>query len=78
MTNGTARLRGIVRGRTIELDTESGLADGQQVTVLLRPVAPAGDGLRQSAGGWADAGDAIDEWLEEMQRGRQHDRPEPN
>lgn len=62
--------RGIVHGKTIELDQEPGLPDGQQVTVLVHPVLPPGEGIKQSAGGWADAGEELDIWLDEMQRSR--------
>jgi hypothetical protein len=34
----SAPLRGIVRGRTIELETEIGLPDGQNVTVLVEAI----------------------------------------
>jgi hypothetical protein len=71
-----ALLKGVVHGRTIELEQDSGLPEGQPVTVLLRPVLAPGEGIRQSAGGWAGAGDELDAWLEEIQRSRQQDRPE--
>lgn len=69
-------LKGVVHGKVIELDQEPGMPDGQQVTVALQPVLPPGEGIRQSAGAWADAGEEFDEWLDEMQRSRQQDRPE--
>lgn len=69
-------LKGVVHGRIIELETEPGWPEGQQVTVFVRPVLAAGEGIRQSAGGWADAGDGLDSWLDEMQRSRQQDRTE--
>ena len=37
---------------------------------------PPGEGIRQSAGAWADAGEEFNAWLDEMQRSRQKDRPE--
>lgn len=76
MPTADTPLKGIVHGRTIELDAEPGFADGQEVTVVLRPAPVPGDGIKQSAGGWADAGDAIDDWLDEMQNSRQQDRLE--
>jgi hypothetical protein len=69
-------MKGTVHGKVIELDQEPGLPDGQQVTVALQPVLPPGEGIRQSAGAWADAGEELDAWLDEMQRSRQRDRPE--
>jgi hypothetical protein len=76
MASAQTLLKGIVRGKLIELEQESGLPDGQQVTVTVQPVLPPGEGIRQSAGAWADAGEELDAWLDEMQRSRQQDRPE--
>jgi len=50
-------LRGIVRGRIIELQGDPGFDDGQQIEVELRPLANDrqwGDGIRRSAGSLAD------------------------
>jgi|GraSoiStandDraft_35_1057300.scaffolds.fasta_scaffold1549290_1 hypothetical protein len=69
-------LRGVVHGKTIQLDQEPGLPDGQQVAVALRPMLPPGEGIRQSAGAWSDAGEELADWLKEMQISRQQDRPE--
>jgi len=69
-------LQGVVHGKTIELDREPGLPDGQPVTVTVQPGLPRGEGIRQSAGAWADAGQEFDNWLDETQRSRQQDRPE--
>ena len=38
MTQSSTPLRGIVRGRTIELESEPGLPDGQKVTVTVQAV----------------------------------------
>jgi hypothetical protein len=65
-------LKGVVRGKTIVLEQEPGLPDGQEVAVV---VLPPGEGIRQSAGVWADAGEELDRWLKETQRNRQLDRP---
>ncbi len=70
-------LKGVVRGRTIELEEELGMPDGQPVSVFVRRLLPPGEGIRQSAGAWSDAGDELDVWLDEMQRSRQQDRSEP-
>ncbi|HEX6984877.1 MAG TPA: hypothetical protein VF170_05845 [Planctomycetaceae bacterium] len=59
MANGTGELRGVVRGRTIELETETGLPDGSAVTVRLSGNRPelsddeARDRLTRLAGAWA-------------------------
>ena len=76
MATTPAVVKGVVHGKLIELDREPGLPDGQEVTVELHPVLPPGEGIRQSAGAWADAGEELDAWLHEMQRSRQQDRPE--
>lgn len=79
MTNATV-LRGIVHGKTIELEEAPDLPDGQPVNVTVQPVPQRqhvpGEGIRQSAGAWADAADELDAWLEEMRRSRQLERPE--
>jgi hypothetical protein len=67
----STELRGIVRGKMIELESESGLPDGQAVKVTVHPVLAPGEGLRQSAGAWADIDDReFDEWLAETYRAR--------
>ncbi len=38
MTGSPSTLRGVIRGRTIELDQEAGLPDGQEVAVTVEPV----------------------------------------
>jgi hypothetical protein len=76
MASTPTMLKGVVHGKLIELDREPGLPDGQHVMVELQPVLPPGEGIRQSAGAWADAGKELDAWLDEMQRSRQQDRPE--
>jgi hypothetical protein len=50
-------LHGTVRGKTIELHEDLGVAEGQEVEVQVRVVEPArkwGEGILRSAGGWAD------------------------
>ena len=61
-------LRGVVHGKTIELDQQPELPDGQQVTVILQPVVqaeelPPGEGIRRSAGAWSDDPEGLDEYL---------------
>jgi hypothetical protein len=61
-------VKGVIRGKTIELEREPGLPDGQEVTVTVQPADPPklapGEGLRRSAGGWADDAEGLDEYLE--------------
>jgi hypothetical protein len=61
----TKVVHGKVRGKTIELAEELGLAEGQEVQVQVTAVPPAGtwgDGLRRCAGALAK------EWTEEDDR----------
>ena len=53
----TKTIHGIVHGRTIQLDEEIGLAEGQEVEVQVRvlgPTKPWGEGIRRSAGARSD------------------------
>ncbi|MGA2064659.1 MAG: hypothetical protein ABSG86_06810 [Thermoguttaceae bacterium] len=76
-------LRGVIRGTTIQLDQEPGLPDGQEVAVIVRPVTRPkgrvpGDGIRRSAGSWADDDpEGLDEYLEWNRRQRKIGRAEP-
>lgn len=45
-------LKGVVQGRTITLDEKTILPDGYRVTLHL--ILEPGEGLRLSAGAWAD------------------------
>ncbi len=50
-------LHGTVHGKTIELDENPGLADGQSVeiqVIAIPSTSKPGDGIRRSAGGWKD------------------------
>jgi hypothetical protein len=74
-------LRGVIHGKTIELDQESGLPEGQQVAVTIQSLAaekrlPPGEGIRRSAGGWADDPVGLDEYLEWNRQQRKQGRPE--
>ena len=79
MSAGDEGLRGVVHGKVIQLEMEVGLPDGQEVTVSVRPLAAkqpaAGEGLRRSAGAWADDPEGLDAYLEENRQVRQLDRP---
>jgi hypothetical protein len=72
---------GIVHGRTIELDHDTGLPDGQEVTITLQPgrkakQLPPGEGIRRSAGGWSDDPEGLDQYLEWNRQQRKIARPE--
>lgn len=70
-------VKGVVRGKTIELERESGMPEGQVVSVVLRPALPPGEGLRRSFGAWADDAKGLDEFVQDVYRDREDDRPEP-
>jgi hypothetical protein len=72
--------KGIVHGKTVELDQEPGLPDGQPVTVTLLPataqkLAP-GEGLRRAFGGWAEDAAELDEFLSWNRQQRKQNRRE--
>jgi hypothetical protein len=72
MRNMAKSLRGIVHGRTIELSEDSGLEDGQQVEITIKPVPtprPWGEGILRSAGALADDPE-WDNVMEEIYRQR--------
>ncbi len=74
-------VHGVIHGKTIELTEPVGIADGQEVEVVLRcsmSSRPWGEGIRNSAGGWADYWtDEDDRILEEIRHGRKCEtRPE--
>ena len=71
MTGGTVIVKGIIRGRTIELDQAPGLPEGQLVSVVLRPALPPGEGLRRSFGAWASDARELNEFLEGIYRDRE-------
>jgi hypothetical protein len=72
----TKTLHGKVRGKTIELDEDLGVAEGQEVEVTLKIVEPNtkwGDGILRTAGALAD--DPY--WDEIMERIHQERKLEP-
>jgi hypothetical protein len=79
--NMSKTLHGTVRGRTIELDEDLGIGEGQEVEVnvkLVKAAKPWGDGLRRCAGAlaneWTEEDDHI---LERIRQDRKRDsRPE--
>jgi hypothetical protein len=68
--------RGVVHGKTIELDQDLGLSEGQEVEVRVTIVAkplPWGEGILRSAGGWADYPE-MDAVMDQIQQDRKLDR----
>jgi hypothetical protein len=76
----TTALKGVIHGRTIELEQEPGLPDGQAVNVTVEPVPspkpkfPPGEGLRRSAGTWADDLQGLEGFLKWNRQQRKIDR----
>lgn len=82
MASDSQTHRGIIHGRTIELDQETGLPDGQEVVVTVQAPTTAGrqlspgEGIRRSAGGWSDDPQGLDEFLNWNRDQRKQSRPE--
>ena len=73
------KVHGIIHGRTIELDSETDLPEGQEVSVIVQPIdkrsLPPGEGLRRSAGACADEAEAWDEFDKWYREERNVERP---
>ena len=70
-------MRGIVHGKIIELQKETGLPEGQEVSLTLEPVTlklPPGEGIRRSAGAWAEDAEELDKYLEWNRQQRKRSR----
>jgi hypothetical protein len=82
MATSGSDLRGVVHGRTIQLDEDTGLPEGQPVRVTVQPLADdellssPGEGLRRAFGAWADDAEDLDKYLEWNRRQRKIGRPE--
>ena len=71
MVSPVRNIHGKVRGKFIELDRDLGLPDGEDVTVSIHRQSVEssdtyrpGDGIRNSAGGWAEDAEELDKYLE--------------
>jgi hypothetical protein len=81
----TMTLQGIVRNGTIVLEQPHHLPDGTRVEVVVTPGVtervssnarlPPGEGIRRSAGAWADDPEGLDEYLQQLRDEREQDRP---
>jgi hypothetical protein len=70
------QVQGTIHGKTIELDEDPGIADGQRVNVQVRvapPQRPWGEGILRSAGFMADDPD-WDRIMEEIYQARKLSR----
>ena len=74
-------MKGTVHGKIIELECESGLPDGQRVTVLIEPApqhkivaeSPL-EALKRAAGSWSDDPEGLDLFLEWNRQQRKLER----
>ena len=70
-------MHGKIHGKTIELDEDPGIPDGQQVEVIVQAVKPDrlwGEGISKSAGALADSWtDEDDRILEDIYQDRKRD-----
>jgi hypothetical protein len=67
------QIQGVIRGKTIELDQDPGIAEGQRVDVkvsLSSTARPWGEGILRSAGVAVDV-PGFDEAFEQVQRDRE-------
>jgi len=56
------------------LEQESGLPDGQAVSVTLIAASPSNGGLRRSFGSWADDAAGLDQHLKQIRADRKRQR----
>lgn len=77
----TKTVHGVIHGRTIELAEDLGIAEGQQVEIIVKTVPaskPWGEGLRRCAGAfatdWSEEDDRI--WAEIYQERKRDTRQE--
>ncbi len=77
-------LKGVINGRTIELEREAGFPDGQEVSVSVEPVLSAASpttpeahaALLRAAGAWVDDAEELDRYLEWNRHQRKGNRAE--
>ena len=72
----TKTMHGKVHGKTIEVDEDLGMAEGQEVEVQVKVIPPTrkwGEGILRSAGGWADYPE-MDAIMEKIHQERQLER----
>lgn len=82
MARTSQTYRGTIRGKTIELSEDTGLPEGQEVTVTVQPISnasgfvPQDEPLRRSFGAWSDDARELDEYLNWARTQRRQDREE--
>lgn len=75
MTNTPAVLKGVIHGKTIELEQQPGWPDGLEVSVVIQPLQPV-EGIRRSAGAWSEDAEGLEQFLEWNRRQRKLGRRE--
>jgi hypothetical protein len=80
VSDGAVVVKGIVRGKTVELERAPGLPEGQEVKVTLQPsnqrTPVPGEGLRHAFGAWAEDAEDLDRFLEWNRQQRKQGRRE--
>jgi hypothetical protein len=79
----TKTIYGRAHGKTIELDEDLGVPDGQEVRVTVEPLPspvpgqlPPGEGLRRAFGAWAGDAEELDTFLDWNRKQRKAGRRE--
>ena len=76
MPTSPLTMRGVVHGKTIEVEGNLNLPEGQEVAIIVQPLLSPEEAIRRSAGGWSDDPEGVDRFVEEMRRLRSLERPE--
>ncbi|MDA0842192.1 MAG: hypothetical protein O2857_30890, partial [Planctomycetota bacterium] len=81
MSSNPIELTGTIHGNSIDLDGSHDLTEGQHVRIRIlskdtpsKPDRTSGEGIRVSAGGWADGGAELENWLDALQASRKQER----
>ena len=75
--------KGVVHGKTIELESDLGLPEGQEVSVVVQPMMAknspeALEALKRAAGAWEhDDPEGLEKYLEQTRRQRKVHREIP-
>jgi hypothetical protein len=78
MSNAPVVLKGVVHGKTVELEQDAGFPDGLEVAVTMRPSRQVPQALLDAFGGWSDDPEGLDEFIRQVYRDRESDpRNEP-
>ena len=76
MSNSQNPMRGVVHGKTIQVEGDLNLPEGQQVSLIVQPVLSPEEAVRQSFGGWAEDAEELDAFLAGLRQDRQQERPD--